>query len=165
MSLPVPKLATADVCDALGDKARVVMLSFRSFGGRPDFAGPAVTLSTYEDNSKLKELLATSGEGRVIVVDGAGSPRVALMGGNLAMMAAQNGWAGVIINGSVRDLHELCAEDVGIFALGSAPRKSEKQDRGMLNTELAFGGVVVRPGDWVVADADGVVVTAELPSL
>lgn len=165
MSLPVPKLATADVCDALSDKAQVVMLSFQSFGGRPDFAGPAVTLKTYEDNSKLKELLGTPGEGRVIVVDGAGSGRVALMGGNLAVMAARNGWAGVVINGSVRDRHELCAEDVGVFALGHCPRKSEKQDRGTLNCELAFGGVVVRPGDWVVADADGVVITAELPSL
>lgn len=165
MPLPVPKLASADVCDALGDDAQVVMLAFNSYGGRPDFAGPVATLKTYEDNSRLKQLLATPGEGRVIVVDGGGSHRTALLGGNLAAMAATNGWSGIVINGVVRDRHELCAEDVGIFALGSCPRKSEKQNRGEEGVELALGGVVIRPGDWIVADADGVVVTNELPSL
>lgn len=164
-AIPTPKLATADVCDALGDEVQPIPIAFKSFGGRADFAGPAVTLQTLDDNSVLKDLLKTAGEGRVIVVDGAGSTRTALMGGNLAADAASNGWAGILIYGCVRDLHELVAEDVGIMALGSCPRKSEKQGRGALDAVLAIGGVVIKPGYWIIADQDGVVVSHELPSL
>lgn len=163
-SIPAPKLATADVCDAVGDAAFVSVV-FQDYGGRCDFAGPAVTVRTLDDNSKVKELLASAGEGRVLVVDGCGSRRAALMGGNLAMDAAKNGWAGVVINGCVRDRHELCREDVGIKALGTCPRKTDKLDRGEINVDIAIGGVAIHPGDWIIADADGVVVTHELPSL
>ncbi|MBL4790270.1 MAG: ribonuclease E activity regulator RraA, partial [Kordiimonadaceae bacterium] len=126
---------------------------------------PAVTLRTLDDNSKVKEQLAGPGDGRVLVVDGGASDRTALMGGNLAADAAKNGWAGVVIYGRVRDRHELIREEVGIKALGSCPRKSEKLGLGELNVELAIAGVTIHPGDWIIADADGVLVTRELPSL
>lgn len=164
-AIPTPKLATADVCDALGDDVQPIPIAFKSYGGRADFAGPAVTLKTLDDNSVLKELVKTAGEDRVIVVDGGGSMRTALLGGNLAADAASNGWAGILIFGCVRDLHELCAEDVGIMALGTCPRKSVKQGLGDMDVDLALSGVVIKPGYWVIADQDGVVVSHELPSL
>ncbi len=163
--LKTPRLATADVCDAVGSDAAVLSVDFRDFGGRRDFAGPAVTVRTLDDNSKVKELLATQGEGRVLVVDGEGSCRTALLGGNLAVDANRNGWAGVIVFGCIRDKHELIREDIGIKALSSCPRKTEKLGRGEVDVEVAFGGVTIHPGDWVIADADGVVVTRELPEL
>lgn len=135
------------------------------YGGRYDFAGPAVTLKTMDDNSKLKELLGLPGEGRVIVVDGAASYRTALLGGNLAAMGARNGWAGVVLNACVRDLHEICAEDIGIKALGSCPQRSEQLGRGKVDVDIAIDNVIIHPGDWVIADCDGVVVCRELPSL
>lgn len=164
-AIATPKLATADVCDALDDDAQLLPSAYKSYGGRSDFAGSAVTLRTLDDNSLLKNLVQTAGEGQVIVVDGGGSSRMALLGGNLAADAASNGWAGIVIHGCVRDLHELCAEDIGIMALGSCPRKSVKRDRGELNVEIAIGHVVIKPGYWVIADADGIVIARELPSL
>ena len=163
--LSTPKLATADVCDAVGEAAAVLSLGFKDYGGRIDFAGPATTARTIDDNLKIKELLATPGEGRVLVVDGGGSSRAALMGGNLAASAAKNGWAGVVINGSVRDRHELIREDVGIKALGACPRRPAQTGRGDIDVELAIGGVSIHTGYWIIADADGVVVTRECPSL
>jgi len=163
--IATPKLATADVCDALGEAVFTVPIVFADYGGRRDFAGPAITIKTLDDNSALKKLVATPGEGRVIVVDGGGSMRSALLGGNLAADAAGNGWAGVVINGCVRDLHEICAEDIGIKAIGTCPRKSVKADRGEVDADLAIGGIVIKPGYWIIADSDGVVVSPELPSL
>jgi regulator of ribonuclease activity A len=163
--IPTPKLATADVCDGVGAGAAFLAVDFNDYGGRVDFAGPAVTVRTQDDNSKPKALLATPGEGRVLVVDGGGSKRTALMGGNLAASAAKNGWAGVVINGRVRDLHELAREDVGVKAIGSCPRRPNQLDGGEENVDLAIGGVSIHPGDWIIADADGIVVTRELPSL
>lgn len=163
--IPTPKLATADVCDAEGEGVAVMPLAFIDYGGRRDFAGPAVTIRTLDDNSQLKKMVTTPGEGRVIVVDGAGSMRSALLGGNLASDAYKNGWAGIVINGCVRDLHEICREDIGIKALGSCPRKSVKASRGEVGVNVAIGGIVVRPGYWIIADSDGVVVSPELPSL
>jgi len=160
-----PKLATADVCDAIGDAAAFLSAKFHDYGGCIDFAGPAVTVRTIDDNSKIKELLMTSGEGRVLVVDGGGSDRAALMGGNLAKEAAKNGWAGAVIFGCVRDTHELVREDVGIKALGVCPRRPAQNGRGEVHGELAIGGVSIHPGYWIIADADGVVVSHELPSL
>ena len=165
IGIATPKLATADVCDALGDAVFVIPLAFADYGGRRDFAGPAVTIRALDNNSKLKNLVATPGEGRVIVVDGGGSMRSALLGGNLAADASKNGWAGIIINGCVRDLHEIRREDIGIKALGSCPRKSVKAGCGDMDIDLAIGGIVIRPGYWIIADSDGVVVSHELPSL
>lgn len=164
-AIPTPKLATADVSDAKGDDVFVVPLVLQNYGGRRDFAGPAVTVKTLDDNSQIKHLVSTPGEGRVIVVDGGASMRSALLGGNLATEAARNGWAGIIINGCVRDLHEICAEDIGIKALGSCPRKSVKAGLGDVDIVIALGGIVVKPGYWIIADSDGVIVSHELPSL
>lgn len=163
--IPTPKLATADVSDAKGSAVYIVGLAFNDYGGRRDFAGPAVTIKTLDDNSQVKALVATPGEGRVIVVDGSASLRTALLGGNLAADAARNGWAGIIINGCVRDLHEICAEDIGIKAIGTCPRKSVKGGLGEVDVEVALGGIVIKPGYWIIADSDGVIVSRELPSL
>lgn len=164
-TIKVPKLATADVCDALGDAAQVVALPFRDFGLRLDFAGPVSTLKTIDDNTHVRTFLEEKGEGRVLIIDGAASMRTALVGGNLAALAAKNGWAGIIVNGCVRDQHELMGEDIGIKALAACPRKSVKRDQGDMNVPVSFGGVVIETGYWVIADADGVVVTKDLPSL
>lgn len=163
--IPKPKLATADVCDAQTAGVFVLSAVLQDFGGTIDFAGPAVTLRTIDDNTKLKELVETKGEGKVLVVDGGGSRRTALLGGNLAAAAVKNGWSGIVINGCVRDRHELCVEDIGIKALGSCPRKSEKLNRGEINVEISISDVVIKPGFWIIADADGVLVSSELPSL
>lgn len=163
--IPTPKLATADVSDAKGSDVSIVRLALNDYGGRRDFAGPAVTIKTLDDNSQVKALVATPGEGRVIVVDGAGSLRSALLGGNLAADAARNGWAGIVINGCVRDLHEICTEDIGIKAIGTCPRKSVKAGLGEVDIDITLGGIVIKPGFWVIADSDGVIVSPELPSL
>ena len=163
--IPTPKLATADVCDARGDDIFLLPGAFGDFGGRRDFAGPAVTIRTVDDNSLIRDLVGMPGEGRVIVVDGGASMRAALLGGNLAAEAAGNGWAGIIINGCVRDLHEIGTVDIGIKALGTCPRRSENQGRGVRDIEIAIGGVVIQPGYWVIADCDGIVISRELPSL
>lgn len=164
-NIPTPKLATADVCDAKGEDALVLALTLKDYGGRLDFAGPAVTLRTLDDNTKLKELVGMPGEGRVIVVDGCASERSALLGGNLAAMAAKNGWAGVVLNACVRDVHELCGEDIGIKAIGTCPRRSENRGYGEIDAVVTVGGIIIYPGDWIIADSDGVVVCRELPSL
>lgn len=164
-TIPTPKLATADVSDAEGEDVFILRLPLNDYGGRRDFAGPAVTIKTLDDNSQIKQLVTTPGEGRVIVVDGGASMRTALLGGNLAADAARNGWAGVIINGCVRDLHEICAEDIGIKAIGTCPRKSVKAGRGDVDVDIALGGILIKPGYWIIADSDGVIVSHELPSL
>ena len=162
-SLPVPGIATSDVCDALGAAAQVVALDLRDYGGRIDFNGPAQTIKTLDDNSEVRAQVESPGEGRVLVVDGEASRNNALVGGNLAKLAADNGWAGIIVNGYIRDQHELIAENVGVKALGSCPRKGQKTGVGQVGVEISIGGVTINPGDWVTADADGVVVTREKP--
>ena len=163
--MDTPKLACADVCDALGAEAEVVALPFRDFGALTCFNGPARTIRTLNDNSLLKVMLAEEGNGQVIVIDGGGSDRTALLGGNLAVLAVKNGWAGIIINGAVRDCHEIISEKVGVKAILSCPRRSEKTDRGSVDVPIELGGVRINPGDWITADGDGVVVTKEEPKL
>ena len=163
--LCAPAVATADVCDAMGTAAQVVPVPFRDFGGRRDFSGPAVSVKTVDDNSRVREQVNMAGHGRVLVVDGAASLRTSLLGGNLAAAAASNGWAGILINGCVRDQHELIAEDIGIKALASCPRKTEKQGIGDVDVPLTLGGICINSGDWITADADGVVVTREKPDI
>lgn len=156
------KISTCDLCDRFRDSAeadfRVLPGVFRSYGGRAAFHGTVVTLHCHETNAKLRELVQTPGEGRVIVVDGGASMQRALLGGNLAAFAAKSGWAGVLINGVVRDLAELRAADVGIFALGHCPMPSYKRDEGQLNEPVRIQGEWIRPGEWICADEDGVVV-------
>ncbi len=156
--------ATADLCDAHEPKLddgslRVLPAVFRDYGKRAAFHGRAVTLRLFEDNTLVRETLSSPGEGRVLVVDGGGSLRRALVGGNIATLAAQNGWAGLIVHGAVRDVAELVLCDVGVRALGTHPRKSRKGGAGARDVPVDIAGVTVRPGDWVYADLDATLVS------
>ena len=161
-----PVFATCDLCDAnKNDDSgafRVLPPVFRDFGARLRFAGPVVTVKCFEDNSLVKAAVDGPGEGRVLVVDGGASLRRALLGGNLGAAAARNGWAGVVIDGCVRDVVELSACKVGIRALASMPLPTEKRGEGQSGVAVQIQGVWVRPGDWLYADEDGIVV-AEAP--
>jgi regulator of ribonuclease activity A len=153
--------ATCDLCDAhKGDTDgafRVLPPVFRDFGGRTVFHGPVSTVKCFEDNSMVKAAVESPGQGRVLVVDGAGSLKRALLGGNLGAAAARNGWAGLVIDGCVRDLAELAACDIGIRALAPLPLPTERAGQGQRDVVLQIRGVWVRPGDCLYADADGIV--------
>jgi regulator of ribonuclease activity A len=159
--------ATCDLCDAhkatSDGSFRVLPPVFREFGARAAFAGRVVTVKCFEDNTSVKALLESPGEGRVLVVDGAGSLRRALVGGNIGAAAARNGWAGMVIDGCVRDLAELAACDVGIRALAPMPLPTDRKQAGLVDVPVQIQGVWVRPGDWLCADADGIVVMAQAP--
>jgi regulator of ribonuclease activity A len=155
--------STCDLCDAnenlIADGALAVLPPvFRSLGKRAAFAGQAATLKVFEDNVLVRAALETAGAGRVLVVDGGGSLRCALVGGNLGKLAEKNGWAGIVVNGCVRDADELDACDVGIRALALHPQRSVRKGVGDRDIAVTIAGVTVRPGDWVYADADGVLV-------
>ena len=137
---------------------------FQAFGGRPAFSGPITTLKVFEDNTLVREAVGQPGEGRVLVVDGGGSLRCSLFGGNLAVAAARNGWAGVVVSGCVRDVEELAAQPIGVRALAVFPRKSERGlHSGQAGVPVLFAGVVFREGEWLCADRDGVVVLPAPP--
>lgn len=157
------KFATCDLCDAykndLSGDFRVLPPVFRDFGGRQAFAGPVATVKCHEDNSLVKAAVESSGLGRVLVVDGGGSLRRALVGGNLAAAAARHGWAGVVVDGCVRDVAELRACDVGIRALAAMPLPTEKRQQGLSDVPVWIQGVPVRPGEWLYADEDGIVIS------
>ena len=150
--------ATTDLCDAFGAEVRVAEPLFLDFGGVAGFAGPIETLRVFEDNALVREALELPGHGRVLVVDGAGSRRTALVGGNLAALATRNGWPGILVHGCVRDSAELAATPVGIKALGAVPRKSAKTGVGERSVPVTFAGVTFVPGQWLYADRDGVIV-------
>ena len=153
---------TCDLCDAhktdSDGQFRVLPPVFRSFGARVRFAGSVITVKCLEDNTLVKEAVDRPGLGRVLVVDGGGSLRRALLGGNLGAAAAKNGWAGVVIDGAVRDVDELAGCDVGIRALAPMPMPPLKRGEGQRDVPVMVQGVWVRPGEWLVADADGIVV-------
>jgi regulator of ribonuclease activity A len=157
---------TCDLCDAFEKDValRVLPPLFRAFGAVSAFEGPAATLQCFEDNSLVRSALEEPGAGRVLVVDGGASMRCALVGGNLAAMAARNGWSGIVVDGCVRDVAELDAAAIGVRALALHPRRSEKRGQGQRDVVVQLQGVTVRPGDWVVADADGIVVLDKAPS-
>jgi len=160
---PQPDFGTCDLCDAhkadsSGD-FRVLPPVFRSFGGRLKFAGPVSTVKCFEDNSLVKAALDEPGLGRVLVVDGGASLRRALVGGNIGATAAKNGWAGVLVDGCVRDVAELAACEVGIRALAAMPLPTLKRNEGERDVPVQVQGVRVRPGDWLYADEDGIVIS------
>mgnify|MGYP000031457269 FL=1 len=134
---------------------------FRDYGGRLAFSGPVATLRVPDDNSKVREAVETPGEGRVLVVDGGGAMTYALFGGNLGKLAEENGWAGVVVNGCIRDTAELAACAIGVKALAAHPKRSSKRGRGESDVAVSFAGLKIRPGDWLYADGDGIVVSAE----
>jgi regulator of ribonuclease activity A len=151
-------LSTPDLCDRFGDRVQVAEPRFRDYGGSVAFAGAIETLRVFEDNALVRQLLETAGRGRVLVVDGGGSLRCALVGGNLAALAAENGWRGIVVHGAVRDSAELAAASTGIKALALSPRKSGKSGAGERGVAVSFAGVTFTPGHFLWADADGVVV-------
>jgi regulator of ribonuclease activity A len=150
--------ATSDVIDRYGDRAVVCSLWLRRFGGAPSFEGAVSTLRCFEDNVLLKRRVSEPGEGRVLVVDGGGSKRVALLGDVVAGLAVENGWAGIVVNGCVRDVEALGALPIGIRALGTTPRPSGKAGAGELDVPVTFGDVTFTPGATLYSDADGIVV-------
>ncbi|MGW8989014.1 ribonuclease E activity regulator RraA [Streptomyces zhihengii] len=157
---PVP---TADLVDQYGTALRVCDLQFRQFGAHRAFAGPIRTVSSHEDNALLRDLLRTPGDGRVLVVDGSGSLRTALVGDLIAGAAQDNGWAGLVLHGAVRDSAALAGLRLGIKALGTIPRKSAKAGTGSVDVPVAFGGVTFRPGDILHADDDGIALLPHRP--
>lgn len=158
--------STADLCDALGEAARVLPPALRHFGGRRRFSGEVLTVRCFEDNSRLKELANTPGAGRVLLVDGGGSTRCALLGDTIAAEALEHGWTGVVVHGCVRDTVALASLELGVMALGSTPRRSLKNGEGQAGVALELAGVRCSPGDLLFADEDGVLVVdpGALPS-
>jgi regulator of ribonuclease activity A len=154
--------ATCDLCDAHKNSSdgsfRVLPPVFHDYGGVRKFCGPVVTVKCHEDNTFVKAALDEPGQGRVLVVDGGASLRRALVGGNIGAAAARNGWAGVVVDGCVRDSAELAACAVGIRALALMPLPTEKRNQGQRDVAVQVQGVWVRPGDWLYADEDGIVV-------
>jgi len=162
MAATTKDFSTCDLCDAHRSDTdgafRVLPPVFRDFGAITTFAGPVSTVKCYEDNTLVKAALDEPGHGRVLVVDGAGSLRRALVGGNIAAAAANNGWAGVVVYGAVRDVAEMAACQVGLRALALVPLPTEKRNQGERDVAVRIEGVWVSPGDQLYADADGIVV-------
>jgi regulator of ribonuclease activity A len=153
--------STPDLCDDYPDLVRVLEPIFSNYGGRERFSGPLVTIKCFEDNSAVKELVGTPGEGRVLVVDAGGSMRRACLGDMLAEQASVNGWAGLIIYGCIRDVDEIMATDIGVQALGTHPMKTDKKGIGELGISVTFAGVTFSLGDYVYADNNGIIVSSQ----
>ncbi len=148
-----------EICDQYPDKISILQPILRNFTERQTFFGEIVTLKAFEDNSKLRELVTQSGVGKVLVVDGGGSLRHAMLGDMLAEKAAANGWAGIIIHGCIRDVNAMSTIKLGVQALGVHPLKTEKRGLGDVNVPINFGGISFLPGHYVYADNNGVLVT------
>lgn len=153
--------STAELCDGYEQQLQVCLPLLRHFGGREEFQGQIVTLKCIEDNTLVRETLSEPGHGKVLVVDGGGSLRCALLGDQLAALAVQNGWAGIVINGCIRDSAQIAAMDIGVMALATHPRKSEKLGCGRRNQPLRFAGVYFTPGNYLYCDADGILLAEQ----
>lgn len=158
-------MKTADLCDSFPDRVAVARPVLRDFGGARSFHGAIATVQCFEDNSLVRKTLESDGRGRVLVVDGGGSMRRALLGDQLAELAIRNHWSGVVINGCIRDSAVIGTLPLGVKALGTHPLKSEKKDRGKVNLPVYFAEIEFTPGAWLYADEDGVVVAAEVLEL
>ena len=152
---------TADLVDTIGPDVRSCDLQLRQFGGRSEFAGQISTVRCFQDNALLKSILSRPGAGGVLVIDGAGSLHTALVGDVIAELGRSNGWAGLVINGAVRDAATLRSMDIGIKALGTNPRKSTKTGAGERGVEVTLGGVTFVPGEIAYSDDDGIIVVAD----
>jgi regulator of ribonuclease activity A len=157
MTTPTLTKGTADLCDEHGDLVQVCEPVFHLFGGRKAFHGPISTVRCFEDNSRVREAVEGPGEGRVLIVDGGGSRRRALLGDKLGEAAVRNGWAGIVIHGCIRDSAELGRMDLGVRALGTIPLRSDKRGEGERDVPVRFAGVTFRPGEFVYVDEDGVI--------
>ncbi|MDD3180722.1 MAG: ribonuclease E activity regulator RraA [Opitutaceae bacterium] len=152
---------TPDLYDDFGDRCGSCETQFKQYGGRHVFSGRIRTLQCLEDNVLLRRMLETPSDGEVLVVDGSGSLRCALMGDLVAGLGERNGWSGVIIHGAVRDVHALAGLDFGIKALGSNPKKSGKKGTGQMDVSVMFGGATFTPGHWLYSDDNGILVAPE----
>jgi regulator of ribonuclease activity A len=155
------RFTTADLCDAFGPAVQSAQPVFRDYGGTSRFAGPIETLRVFEDNALVREALGPPGQGRVLVVDGGGSLRTALVGSQLAELAQTNKWAGLIVNGCIRDSAETRRIPVGIKALSTSPRRSGKAGSGERGVPVTFAGLTFSPGQFVYADEDGVILAGQ----
>lgn len=150
---------TADLCDDHSDKVQIAEPVFTNFGGVTSFSGPISTVKCFEDNSRVREAFEAPGKGRVLVVDGGASTRCALVGDRLAAMASKNGWAGIIVNGCIRDSADISRMEIGVKALATHPLKSVKQGHGEVNVATRFAGIKFAPNQFVYADEDGIIVS------
>jgi len=151
-------LATADLCDEFGDEVEVAAPLLHGFGGAQAFHGPITTVEVNDDNTSVRQVLEQPGAGRVLVVDGGASTRCALVGDRLAQLAVENGWAGIVVNGCIRDSAAMATMPIGVKALAAMPRKSEKRGPGRHDVPVSFAGVTFTPGHHLYADADGILV-------
>jgi len=154
----MPK-ATADLYDEHGDRLRVPAPIFSDYGGRTDFEGTVATLKVFEDNTLVRAALEEPGDGKVLVVDGGGSLRCALVGDMLAKLGADNGWSGIVVYGCIRDADPISHIDIGVKAMATNPRKSVKKGAGDRDLPLQFAEITISPGDYLYADRDGIVVS------
>ena len=155
------KIVTPDLCDENPETVSAVAPIFNNYGGKRAFGGEIVTVRCFEDNTVVKAQAAEDGAGKVMVVDGGGSMRCALVGDMIAANAMKNGWLGLIIYGCIRDVDAISILDIGIQALNSMPIKSVRENRGELNIEISFGGVTFKPGEYVYADNNGVIISPQ----
>lgn len=152
---------TTDLCDTHEWKVHVAAPIFRSYGGKSAFHGRIATLKIFEDNGLVRQKLDTPGESRVLVIDGGGSLRCALLGDQLAALAVKNNWAGIVVWGCIRDSVAIAAMDLGVLALATHPKKTVKKNLGDSGIPVSFAGIDFHPGAWLYADADGLIVSAE----
>lgn len=152
-------ISTPDLCDEHGEDVQVADPIFRHFGAVHQFGGEVVTVKCFEDNSKVGEMLRADGGGRILVVDGGGSPRRSLLGDKLVSLALDNQWRGIVIYGYIRDVEQIAAMPVGVVAMGAIPRKTEKRGVGQVNVPLKMAGLTIKPGDYIYADGSGVIVS------
>ncbi|PSJ46088.1 putative 4-hydroxy-4-methyl-2-oxoglutarate aldolase [Zobellella endophytica] len=150
-----------DLCDEHADKVMVMNPVFQDFGGEKIFWGQAVTVRCFEDNSKVRELLGTPGTGKVLVVDGGGMVRRALLGDMLAEQGVENGWEGIVVNGAIRDAGAIGGMGIGVKALATSPVKTEKRGLGDVEVPVSFAGCTIYPGDYVYGDLNGLIVSRE----
>lgn len=154
-------MKTADLVDAFGDDVSFCDLPFIKLGQKKLFSGEIETVKCFEDNALLKSELQKPGRGRVMVVDGGGSTRLALLGDQIALILKQNDWAGIVINGSVRDSAEIDAMEVAVFCRAVSPKKSSKDGVGKVSVPISFGNITFRPGEYLYGDSDGILVAAK----
>jgi len=150
-----------DLCDNYPQQVKLLQPIFTSYGQRSIFGGEVVTVKCFEDNSIVKTLVNQPGLGRVIVVDGGASLRKALLGDMLAQAASDNGWAGLVINGAIRDVATIATIDIGVAALNTSPMKTDKLGAGLLNVEVEFAGQLIKPGQYIYADLNGVLISEQ----
>lgn len=154
-------IVTPDLCDEFAEVIQVLEPMFNNYGGRKAFGGEVVTVKCFEDNSLVKEQVGLPGNGKVLVVDGGGSKRAALLGDMLAEKACENGWAGVIVYGCIRDVDVIAKTDLGVQALATHPMKTDKRGIGDLNVAVKFAGVLIVPGCFIYADNNGIIVSSK----